>query len=698
MYPGLATVGILEMDDVLANVQPFGSNVDPKLKNDRHRLPRQEFLKYFQVDNERTALQWLSQNLKRRREPSSDEFELDLSIANQWPASTSIWSSLIENWCFYASKNEALRKYLLESVLSSSVCFNPADGDRIWELLFEAKVILPKEAENLQQTFESIPFYSRSLEDSDVAKFEAQICSASGYFALVSLYREYISALNGHNEHIKKVLEALWYRCVGEVASHEEFWLGGDAERLAYMSGLSGAHIWSLAVKWHPDNWQIWKLLIEKIELRDQASISIEWLSEVIERASCICNDATEHQKGFILSWLQAIIRLQNRTSNFSSDAFGNLILKAAARLKDEEVLVLAALSINRPDLIHKLYSERPSEVLAEVLLLEPVLGRELYPRFKSLYPKAPSLTKLWYWQESLHGVNIADLLAASSKHSPHISSNVPVGSKRSRVEECKEKEDPPALVFVSNLDYNTTAASLKRFFVQDLGVPLVKVSLARMPMREGTEPGHIRTRGFGHVELVSRADLPRALAANRHHFNGRPIFIEPYKGKQHDGEADASCAIVSKEEPTDLTSKARQNRTVFVSGLPVGTTVAQLRRVFAKFSGLSAIRLVERNSGRFRGCAYVEFVGAINAQRALVLDGTEVFLGDTTSKISVAISKPPGSSKGHLSDRRRPTLQLNENSVSSDIENQVEEEAVKSESIHSTEMSNQEFRKAFGL
>ena len=207
--------------------------------------------------------------------------------------------------------------------------------------------------------------------------------------------------------------------------------------------------------------------------------------------------------------------------------------------------------------------------------------------------------------------------------------------------------------VFVSNLDYHLSLARIKKFFCEEHKLPPCTIKMHRHP--DG------RFKGFAQVQFDSgdavtdRKAVERALKLDRAPLDTRPVFVSAF---QPDPEARVSKASLSS-----IDHSSRNPRVLYLSHLPPTCTEEQLHRVFNKYSGIKQIRMVYRKSGRFRGCAYVEFRSEVNAGRALKEDGT----GIDGYKISVAISDPslapnrggPQRPKQHISlEKQREKIQ----------------------------------------
>ena len=77
----------------------------------------------------------------------------------------------------------------------------------------------------------------------------------------------------------------------------------------------------------------------------------------------------------------------------------------------------------------------------------------------------------------------------------------------------------------------------------------------------------------------------------------------------------------------------------LFVKGLPKSATKETLQELFGKFGQLKDVRIVTYRNGHSKGIAYIDFLNANEASKAVLKLDNHVIEGYT---ISVAISEPP--------------------------------------------------------
>ena len=145
--------------------------------------------------------------------------------------------------------------------------------------------------------------------------------------------------------------------------------------------------------------------------------------------------------------------------------------------------------------------------------------------------------------------------------------------------------------LYVGNLADHTTTPELTGLFAQ-VG-PVVSVRLI-------TDRTTGRAKGFGFVEMESEA-AARAITQLHHTaLHGRPLSV-------------------TEARPQGSTDGRPQPSRLFVSNLPYETTAAELKELFAAVGPVSFLSLpVERESGKPRGFAFVEFAEPTHAQEAI--------------------------------------------------------------------------------
>jgi cold-inducible RNA-binding protein len=155
--------------------------------------------------------------------------------------------------------------------------------------------------------------------------------------------------------------------------------------------------------------------------------------------------------------------------------------------------------------------------------------------------------------------------------------------------------------LYVGNLADHTTTPELTGLFAQ-VG-PVVSVRLI-------TDRDTGRSKGFGFVEMESEA-AARAITQLHHTaLHGRPLSVT---------EARPQGSTEGRPPPSRL----------FVSNLPYETTAAELKELFSAIGPVSFLSLpIERESGKPRGFAFVEFAEPAQAQEAIRRFHSQLFNG----------------------------------------------------------------------
>ena len=155
--------------------------------------------------------------------------------------------------------------------------------------------------------------------------------------------------------------------------------------------------------------------------------------------------------------------------------------------------------------------------------------------------------------------------------------------------------------LYVGNLADHTTTPDLTGLFAQ-VG-PVVSV---RLIMDRDTG----RAKGFGFVEMESEAAARAITQLHRTDLHGRPLSVT---------EARPQGSTEGRPPPSRL----------FVNNLPYETTAAELKDLFSSVGPVSFLSLpVERESGKPRGFAFVEFAEPAHAKEAIRRFHSQLFNG----------------------------------------------------------------------
>jgi cold-inducible RNA-binding protein len=173
--------------------------------------------------------------------------------------------------------------------------------------------------------------------------------------------------------------------------------------------------------------------------------------------------------------------------------------------------------------------------------------------------------------------------------------------------------------IYVGNLSSDTTERDLTHLFEQVGRVVSVRIMTDR-------DTG--RSKGFGFIEMGSE-DAEKAISQlNQTALNSRTLSV-----------------IEARPRPGPLGERGLPTVRLFVGNLPYDATVAELRECFSSVGPVSAVSLpVERESGRPRGFAFVEFPDRAPAQEAVRRFHNQPFKGRVlvVNEARARESRPP--------------------------------------------------------
>ncbi|HEV8712993.1 MAG TPA: hypothetical protein VGX03_09210 [Candidatus Binatia bacterium] len=158
--------------------------------------------------------------------------------------------------------------------------------------------------------------------------------------------------------------------------------------------------------------------------------------------------------------------------------------------------------------------------------------------------------------------------------------------------------------IYVGNLPSHTTERELTSLFEQAGRVVAVRIMTDR-------DTG--RSKGFGFVEMGSEEAEQAILQLHGANLNGHPLSVSEARPRPQ------SAADRGGVPPARL----------FVGNLPYSATGAELKEFFSAVGPVSAVILpVERESGKPRGFAFVEFPDHAHAREAAHRFHTQPFQG----------------------------------------------------------------------
>ena len=189
-----------------------------------------------------------------------------------------------------------------------------------------------------------------------------------------------------------------------------------------------------------------------------------------------------------------------------------------------------------------------------------------------------------------------------------------PPGFKGDDVKPLEGQDQGQNTVFLSNLAYTVTEEKIRE--IMSTSGEVIEVRLVKH--------GHSgKSKGYAYVHFALPGSVQAALQRDREPIDGRPMFIS---------END-------KKFQFKYASEAPEKNKLFVRNLPKSTTKSDIETLFGAHGELKDVRLVTFRNGHSKGIAYVDFVNASEAAKAIVqLDNKEI----SGCLISVAISNPP--------------------------------------------------------
>ncbi|CAO3634886.1 unnamed protein product [Cunninghamella blakesleeana] len=148
--------------------------------------------------------------------------------------------------------------------------------------------------------------------------------------------------------------------------------------------------------------------------------------------------------------------------------------------------------------------------------------------------------------------------------------------------------------LFVKNLNFETTAASLKKAFS---GIQGYRSS--RINVKPNTkQPGKMLSMGFGFIEFNNKQNAQKALDAMQgYKLDGHSLQL---KFSHH--EANTGNKKSTKSDKANTTK-------LVVRNVPFEATVKDLRELFSAYGQLKSLRMPKKFNGGHRGFAFLDFM-----------------------------------------------------------------------------------------
>ncbi|KAJ2727037.1 Multiple RNA-binding domain-containing protein 1 [Coemansia sp. Benny D115] len=161
-------------------------------------------------------------------------------------------------------------------------------------------------------------------------------------------------------------------------------------------------------------------------------------------------------------------------------------------------------------------------------------------------------------------------------------------------------------VLFVKNLDFDTTEETLRGVFSAVDGLASVTIRRKKDPKR----PGKWLSMGFGFVEYHTPQAARKALES----FNGVEVDDHALEIKLSDRVTKGSSA----DEEVSLDTKKPKSTKLVVKNVPFEATRKDIRDLVSAFGQIKSVRLPKKFSGGHRGFAFVEFLTPQEAQHVL--------------------------------------------------------------------------------
>ncbi|KJE92201.1 RNA binding domain-containing protein [Capsaspora owczarzaki ATCC 30864] len=163
--------------------------------------------------------------------------------------------------------------------------------------------------------------------------------------------------------------------------------------------------------------------------------------------------------------------------------------------------------------------------------------------------------------------------------------------------------------LFVKNLNFDTSDASLKDFFAQV--APVVTATVARK--RDMARPGEHLSMGYGFVELQSREQALECLKR----LQGKELEDHALELKLSERVSAAPVTRSKRSAASAAEAEVPESTKLIVRNVPFEATRKELFDVFSPFGQLKSVRLPQKPGGQHRGFAFIEFLTKEEAKKA---------------------------------------------------------------------------------
>ncbi|KAJ2312118.1 Multiple RNA-binding domain-containing protein 1 [Coemansia sp. RSA 2704] len=182
------------------------------------------------------------------------------------------------------------------------------------------------------------------------------------------------------------------------------------------------------------------------------------------------------------------------------------------------------------------------------------------------------------------------------------------IESSRAATQGSGGKGQAGCVLFVKNLNFETTEDTLRRIFGAVDGLASVTIRFKK----DAKDPTKHRSMGFGFVEYRTPAAAQQALES----FQGVNVDDHALALKMSDRIGQASAV----DDSATLTAggKKPKGTKLVVKNVPFEATRKDIRELVSAFGQVKSVRLPKKFSGGHRGFAFVEFLTPQEAQNVL--------------------------------------------------------------------------------
>ncbi|KAJ1825508.1 Multiple RNA-binding domain-containing protein 1, partial [Coemansia sp. RSA 2599] len=186
---------------------------------------------------------------------------------------------------------------------------------------------------------------------------------------------------------------------------------------------------------------------------------------------------------------------------------------------------------------------------------------------------------------------------------------NDPAAAHTAASQSSSGKGETGCVLFVKNLDFDTTDDTLRSVFSGVDGLVSVVVRRKKDPKR----PGKWLSMGFGFIEYSSAQAARRALES----FQGIEVDDHKLEIKLSDRVSKGGSSAEAGDS-AEIDKKKPKSTKLVIKNIPFEATRKDIRELVAAFGQIKSVRLPKKFSGGHRGFAFIEFLTPQEAQHVL--------------------------------------------------------------------------------